>query len=178
MSSEGPIALIRYGLIAEVARFDASEQPHLDRGSRVVVETHRGCELGTVLDIVRSTVMAEDRPQLKVLRKATPADEATALDHRRSAPDECRAWDVRIGDWKLDLQLIDVEWTLDRSKLILYVLNERGPECTKLALQAAAAGLGLIEVQPVSQDGPVTLPPAGGGCGSGGCGTGGGCHSS
>ena len=73
-------------------------------------------------------------------------------------------------EWKLDLDLVDLEWTLDRQKLVLYVLGGRGPEATKLALQAAAAGLAVVEVQPVTADGPVPLPPAGGGCGSGGCG--------
>ena len=46
------------------------------------------------------------------------------------------------------MELIDLEWTLDKSKLILYVLNDRGPEATRLGLQAAAAGLGTVEVQP------------------------------
>ena len=73
-----------------------------------------------------------------------------------------------LDERNVDVQLVDLEWTLDRGKLILYVLNERGPECTKLAIQAAAAGFGLIEVQPVSKDGLVDLPK-GGGCGSGGC---------
>ena len=44
-----------------------------------------------------------------------------------------------------------------------------GAETTKLALQAAAAGLAVVEVQPVNADGPVPLAAAGGGgCGSGG----------
>ena len=66
----------------------------------------------------------------------------------------------------------DMEWTLDRQKLVLYVLGGRGPETTKLALQAAAAGLAVVEVQPVDANGPVPVPAAGGGgCGSGGCGS-------
>ena len=36
---------------------------------------------------------------------------------------------------------------------------------------AAAAGLGVIEVQPVDAEGPVHAPQDGGGCGSGGCGS-------
>ncbi len=76
----------------------------------------------------------------------------------------------RIDEWKLSLELIDLEWTLDKSKLILYVLNDRGPESTKLALQAAAAGWGTIEVQPVGPDGPISVSQ-GGGCGSGHCGS-------
>jgi hypothetical protein len=58
---------------------------------------------------------------------------------------------------------------LEDDKLVLYVLNDRGPDCTKLALQAAAAGLGVIEVQPVGAEGLMTLE-TGNGCGSGGCG--------
>jgi hypothetical protein len=69
------------------------------------------------------------------------------------------------------LQLVDLEWLFEPEKLVLYVLNERGPDCTKLALQAAAAGLGIIEVQPVDAQGVVRLESTGG-CGTGGCG----CH--
>ena len=68
---------------------------------------------------------------------------------------------------------MDLEWTLDREKLILYVLTGRGPDTTKLALFAATAGYASVEVQPVSKDGLVPMPAAqGGGCG---CGDGGGC---
>ncbi|MCA9058814.1 MAG: hypothetical protein KDA85_09950, partial [Planctomycetaceae bacterium] len=75
-----------------------------------------------------------------------------------------------IDAWNLQLQLIDLEWTLDRSRIVLYVLNDRGAETTRLALLAAAAGLGIIHVQSVSADGVIQQSS---GCGSGGCGSGG-----
>ena len=81
-------------------------------------------------------------------------------------------WCARIQQWNLNLELIDLEWTLDRQRLILYVLYESGPDSTKLALQAAAAGLGIIEVQPVSATGLIQPEPSGGSCGSGGGGCG------
>src|SRR5436853_217540 len=68
----------------------------------------------------------------------------------------------RIEEWNLALELVDIEWTLDRQKLVLYVLGGRGAETTKLALQAAAAGLAVVEVQPVNADGPVPLATSGG----------------
>jgi cell fate regulator YaaT (PSP1 superfamily) len=77
-------------------------------------------------------------------------------------------WVARVRQWDLDLQLIDLEWTHDERKLILYVLNERGAECTRLALQAAAAGYS-VEVQPVSAEGLVALPTGGTGCHACGC---------
>ena len=68
------------------------------------------------------------------------------------------------------MELLDLEWTLDRGKLVVYVLGGRGPDTTRLALLAAASGQASIEVQPVSTEGLVPLERSGGGCGSGGCG--------
>src|SRR4051812_40472049 len=45
--------LIRYGAIPEVARFANPEAIPAGRGDAVVIETHRGQELGTVLESLR-----------------------------------------------------------------------------------------------------------------------------
>lgn len=158
--------LIRYGAVPEVAMF-ACGFP-VPRRSIVVVRSHRGLELGQVLDVLRQS--APEAAVSEVVRIASEQDLQVSRDLKAAVSAEFPVWERRIADWGLDLQLIDLEWTLDKGKLILYVLNERGPECTKLALQAAAAGLGIVEVQPVSSDGPVTVPSTGGGsCGSCGC---------
>jgi cell fate regulator YaaT (PSP1 superfamily) len=178
------IILVRYGAIPEVARFahDFGEAPA--RHERVVINSHRGLELGTTLESVRvsfGTPAGEtenaaeaggDAPEFRVLRRATPADEEQHAALRRDADEAFSQWQLRIQEWKLELELLDVEWTLDRQKLVLYVLGGRGAETTKLALQAAAAGLAVVEVQPVGADGPIPLEASGGGCSSGGCG----CH--
>jgi cell fate regulator YaaT (PSP1 superfamily) len=172
-----PTLLVRYGTVPEVARFshDLADPPA--RHERVVVYTHRGLELGTTLESIRpgasameSAVGDSDDLAQRVLRRASAEDEARHAELGREAQATFAQWQQRIDEWNLNLELIDLEWTLDRQKLVLYVLGGRGPEATKLALQAAAAGLAVIEVQPVTADGPVPLPPAGGGCGSGGCG--------
>jgi cell fate regulator YaaT (PSP1 superfamily) len=172
--------LVRYGMISEVARFAIPADFVRKRGDRVVIRTHRGVELGTLLQdaAVQGVSSLNERdasnpePSLQtVLRTATTEDEHTAAHLRNKCEEEFAAWRGRIEDWNLQLELIDLEWTLDKSKLILYVLNDRGPESTKLALQAAAAGYGVVEVQPVGPDGPI-VQNGGGGCGSGHCGSG------
>ncbi|MGE5192617.1 MAG: PSP1 C-terminal domain-containing protein [Deltaproteobacteria bacterium] len=168
--------LVRYGAIPEVARFahDFAEAPA--RHERVVVSSHRGLELGTTLEGLRAGARGEGQPgdqapEFRALRRATPEDEALHAALRHEANQAFPQWQRRIEEWKLELELLDIEWTLDRQKLVLYVLGGRGAETTKLALQAAAAGLAAVEVQPVNADGPVPVGAAGG-CGSGGCG----CH--
>ena len=168
--------LVRYGAIPEVARFRIATDDSLTRDDWVVVNTHRGVELGRLLQDVddryqRSHELEGADVVARILRLATPDDRKGHEESRKECESQFEAWCRRITDWKLNLELIDLEWTLDREKLVLYVLNERGPDCTKLALQAAAAGLGIIEVQPVDAGGLVQLE-TGGGCGTGGCG----CH--
>ncbi len=168
--------LVRYGTMPEVSRFDAEEIGPVARGERLLVQTHRGLQMGEALDPVRTSLKdrtfvppgdESDSPPLSpVVRRANDEDLITSAALKADAQQAFDVWHRRITDWKLDLELIDLEWTFDRQKLILYVLNERGPDCTKLALQAAAAGLGIIEVQPVDAEGLVTVPQSGGGCGS------------
>jgi cell fate regulator YaaT (PSP1 superfamily) len=179
--SMSAIVLVRYGTIPEVGRFEYPLSDPPERAQGVIVQTHRGIELGSVLELVRSkgnaasnqAGSAEEESSLpSVLRLATDEDRSRHELLRGEAQAAFADWQKRIGDWGLELELIDLEWTLEREKLVLYVLAGRGPDTTRLALQAAAAGLSAIEVQPVDADGLVALPPAGGGCGSGGCG----CH--
>jgi cell fate regulator YaaT (PSP1 superfamily) len=173
----GITALVRFGATREVAKFDAPDVQEIERGLPVVVQSRRGVEMGTVLEtlIARSGLVAgsDDEPATTsgpILRIATGADLSTSERLRGECEAEFEQWRDRIRGWKLELELIDLEWTLDHKTLILYVLNARGDGCTKLALYAAAAGLGPIEVQPLGDEEPRSSQ--GGGCGSGGCG----CH--
>lgn len=166
--------LARYGRIAEVAEFDCPLSPPPPRDALVVVQSHRGQELARVLNVVRpGSNGAAAAHEAVVLRLAAPGDIAQGERLQQGADASFARWLQRIAEWKIDLELIDLEWMLDEKKLVLYVLAARGPESTKLALHAAAAGLGTIEVQPVGPEGLLpALQESGGGCGSGGCG----CH--
>lgn len=164
------VVLARYGSMPQVARFACdSDQTSLLRGSQIVVDTDRGQELASVLETV--PVRADQSLSGSVLRPAAPDDLATAARLTAESLEQFAAWTQRVRDWQLQLELVDLEWTLDQ-KLILYVLNDRGAETTRLALLAAANGLGIVHVQPVSAEGIIAAPSGnGGGCGSCGCST-------
>ena len=162
------VYLVRYGVVPEVARFRDASEASPSRGETVVVETHRGLQVGSVLERLKPSLVAADMEiDFEIVRAATPADLEAARARTRECEEEFAGWCARILQWELQLELVDLEWTLDRQKLILYVLCERGPDSTKLALQAAATGFGVIEVQPVAATGLVSLPKESGGCGTG-----------
>ena len=90
-------------------------------GDYVIVETARGEECGEVAKPVHEV------PDSKISKPLRPALRmADAIDLRRmekNRADEKRAFDVcaeRIEKHKLDMKLVDVEYTLDRSKILFY----------------------------------------------------------
>ncbi len=90
-------------------------------GDHVIVETARGTECG---DVARGVHEVPDSSIVKPLR--TVVRMADAVDVRRmekNRADEKRAFAVceeRIAHHKLDMKLVDVEYTLDRSKILFY----------------------------------------------------------
>ena len=164
------LVLARYGRVPQVARFAAwGERP--ERAAAVVVSTDRGQELATVLQILPPNARTAEgetaTPTGELLRLATADDLDPSAKDQNAAENSFTDWSMRTEKWKLQLELIDIERTLD-DRLILYVLNDRSAETTRLALLAAAAGFGVIHVQPVSAEG-VVQASGGGGCGT--CGT-------
>ena len=161
-AGSGEMLLVRYGAMGEIDQFRSPDT--LMAGTTVVVETARGPQLGIVIAKAKNGD-ADESASRPVLRVANSEDQHAAERLRLASQQAFPEWEARIQEWSVDLQLIDLEQTLDGSKQILYVLNERGPESTKLALHAAAAGFGVIEVQPVGVEG-VIANTGGGGCGS------------
>lgn len=147
-------------------------------GKSVVASTERGIELGQLLSILPKGAGEEHAMTGEILRIATEEDVSTSQSHRTECDGDFDTWLERITDWDVQLQLLDIEKTLEGDQVILYVLNDQDAETTRLALLTAAAGYGIVHVQPVSAEGivPIGKPSSGGGCGSGGggCGSGGG----
>jgi len=170
--------LVRIGLYGEPLRcLDSADAP-LPRNTAIVINTDRGEMLAHILQELKGdlrTITAEtedvsDYMQVERVASAEDQQQAAELEARSAA--DFQEWQQRIRLWKITVELVDLEWTLDGKRLMLYVLNDRGPESTKLALQAAAAGFAHVDVLPVTGEGLMSAPPSsGGGCG---CGSGGG----
>jgi len=91
----------------------------IEQDTAVIVETVRGAEYGIVaLSNREVSVNNISQPIRKVLRIATPADDAQEVDNRRRE-EEARVICVeKIKEHNLDMHLVDVELTFDLSKII------------------------------------------------------------
>ena len=93
----------------------------LQQGDHVIVETARGTECG---EVAKGPHDVPDSSIVKPLKTVTRM--ADAVDVRRmqqNRADEKRAFSVceeRIAKHKLDMKLVDVEYTFDNSKILFY----------------------------------------------------------
>ena len=161
------ILLVRYGVIPEVARF-AHDLPESSRPTRTRCHLQpsrtRAGNDARIAAIGRRNfrpVSADDEagaedPAYRVLRRATPEDEehyVPACDVTPTKPFLRGSSESRTGNWTSNCSTSSGRSTVRSWSCTFWEVA--ASETTKLALQAAAAGLAVVEVQPVNADGPV-----------------------
>lgn len=111
---------VRFKEVGKVYYFDPDGK-NLKKGDWVIVETVRGIECGEVA--MDNREVPEDqivKPLKKLIREATPEDLAAA---EKIAAKEKEAYEVccqKIIQHKLEMKLVEVEYTFDGSKVLFY----------------------------------------------------------
>ncbi len=111
---------VRFREIGKVYYFDP-DSTAFQAGDRVIVETSRGIECGEIVTPNREVDDEKIVKPLKVIiRAATPEDlEAVRANQskERRAAEICKK---KIAERKLEMKLINVEYTFDSSKILFY----------------------------------------------------------
>ena len=93
----------------------------LELGDPVIVETARGLEYGQVASFPTHIEKRDEKRQLKkVLRKADDNDTRRQKENKIRSEEAIEICEEKIRDHGLDMKLVDVEYTFDRSKIIFY----------------------------------------------------------
>ena len=91
----------------------------LKRGEFVIVETAKGVEIGTV--VLPNRRMEEEKivaPLKPIIRVATKEDEEKEAENRRKEKEAYRICYQKIHKHKLEMKLIEAEYTFDNNKLL------------------------------------------------------------
>ena len=122
----------------------------LKAGMHVIVETARGVEMGTVMTDPRSVPEEEVVQPLKpVTRIATEADEKNALKNREKEKEAYRICLEKIAKHKLDMKLVDAEYTFDNNKLLFYFTADGRIDFRELVKDLAAVFRTRIELRQI-----------------------------
>ena len=108
-------------------------------GMHVIVETARGVEMGTVMTEPKGVSEEEVIQPLKpVIRIATEADEKTVAKNREKEKDAFRICLEKIAKHKLDMKLVEAEYTFDNNKLLFYFTADGRIDFRELVKDLAA----------------------------------------
>ena len=111
---------VRFKEVGKVYYFDPEGKKH-KKGDKVIVETIRGIECGEVAmdnrDVPEDQIV---KPLKKLIRDANADDLATAEKMRAKEKEAFEACCQKIIQHKLDMKLIDVEFTFDGSTALFY----------------------------------------------------------
>lgn len=90
-------------------------------GDFVIVETARGVEFGEVVTGVKEIADEQlSAPLKQVIRIASAQDVQHAKDNEWAEKEAYTICQQKIGDHKLDMKLVSVEYTFDNSKILFY----------------------------------------------------------
>ncbi|MYL65966.1 stage 0 sporulation protein [Bacillus hwajinpoensis] len=111
---------VRFKKAGKIYYFDPSSL-QVSNKEFVIVETARGVEFGKVV-LANKQVDEEDivLPLKKVIRIADEKDRLAVEDNKHAAEEAFDVCVSKIEEYKLDMKLVDVEYTFDRNKIIFY----------------------------------------------------------
>ena len=122
----------------------------LKAGMHVIVETARGVEMGTVMTDPKEVSEEEVIQPLKpVIRIATEADEKTAVKNREKEKEAFKICLEKIAKHKLDMKLVEAEYTFDNNKLLFYFTADGRIDFRELVKDLAAVFRTRIELRQI-----------------------------
>lgn len=140
---------VRFKKAGKIYYFDPGEYK-LTNHDYVIVETVRGVEFGKVV-LVNKKVDEEDvvLPLKKVIRIATEKDKVEVLENKEIAEEAQRICNEKIKEHQLDMNLVDVEYTFDRNKVIFYFTADGRVDFRNLVKDLAAIFKTRIELRQI-----------------------------
>lgn len=140
---------IRFKEVGKVYYFDPDSMK-FKKGDKAIVETARGVECGEVAMENREVPEEEIvKPLKRIIRAATEADLKVVEENREK---EKKAFDIceqKIRAHKLEMKLVDVEYTFDSSKILFYFTADGRVDFRELVKDLAGVFRTRIELRQI-----------------------------
>ncbi|SDH12556.1 PSP1 domain-containing protein [Marvinbryantia formatexigens] len=163
---------VRFRTAGKIYYFDPKNMM-IKRGEHVIVETARGVEYGRVVtgtrDVPEDTVVQPLKP---VLRVATAEDDEKVRRNRIREKDAFAICQEKIRKHKLEMKLIDVEYTFDNNKILFYFTADGRIDFRELVKDLASVFKTRIELRQIGVRDETKILGGIGSCGRPLC-----CHS-
>ena len=140
---------VRFKSVGKVYYFDPGEL-RVEKGARVIVETTRGVECG---EVAMGNRHIEDqklsKPLKKVMRLASSEDLKKVRDNAAKEKQAFKVCEEKIAKHKLNMKLVDVEFTFDNNKILFYFTADGRVDFRELVKDLASVFRTRIELRQI-----------------------------
>ena len=140
---------IRFEDVGKVYYFDPDGM-QFKKGDRAIVETARGVECGEIA-LQNREVPDEEivKPLKRIIRAAGPEDLKTLAENREKEKKAFSICEEKIRAHKLDMKLVEVEYTFDGSKILFYFTADGRVDFRSLVKDLAGTFRTRIELRQI-----------------------------
>ena len=140
---------VRFRNAGKIYYFDPLDLD-IEVGQNVIVETARGIEYGHVLIAPREVDDSKVIQPLKaVIRLATPEDDEIERKNKEKEKDAFKICLEKIAKHKLQMKLIDAEYTFDNNKVLFYFTADGRIDFRQLVKDLASVFKTRIELRQI-----------------------------
>lgn len=140
---------VRFRSAGKIYYFNSGKY-QITTGTHVIVETARGVEYGTVLIPPREVERdGSTQPLKSIIRVATEEDAKTVEKNREKEREAYKICQEKIAKHKLDMKLVEAEYTFDRNKLLFYFTADGRIDFRELVKDLAAIFRTRIELRQI-----------------------------
>ena len=140
---------VRFKEVGKVYYFDPNGI-QMKKGDMAIVETARGVECG---EVAMENREIEDKdivhPLKKMIRKATQGDLKKVEENRKKERHAFEICEKKILDHKLEMKLVDVEYTFDNNKILFYFTADGRVDFRELVKDLASVSRTRIELRQI-----------------------------
>ncbi len=140
---------VRFKNVGKIYYFDPDGK-QINNGQQVIVETARGVECGEVAlpnRIVDDSEIVS--PLKKVIRIATAEDLQKITENKKKEQEALEICQQKINEHKLDMKLVDVEYTFDNNKILFYFTADGRVDFRELVKDLASIFRTRIELRQI-----------------------------
>ncbi len=140
---------VRFKEVGKIYYFDPCEKK-LSLGQRVIVETARGIECGTVATENKEVPDEEIvHPLKKMVRIASKDDLRRLEENAKKEKEALKICEKKVEEHELMMKLVDVEYTFDNSKIIFYFTADGRVDFRALVKDLASVFRTRIELRQI-----------------------------
>lgn len=140
---------VRFSSAGKIYYFDPKGMS-LEVGVNILVETARGVEMGHV--VIGNKMIDESEivsPLKPIIRLATEADFRQVAENKEKEKEAFVIANEKIREHEIDMKLVDVEYTFDRSKILFYFTAEGRVDFRELVKSLAGVFHTRIELRQI-----------------------------